>query len=228
MSTVLLVIHLLIAASLVGLVLLQRSEGGALGMGGGTGSLISGRGAADMLAKMTMVAGGLFLLTSISLTVIAGFSQRELENSIVLNRPASQRSVAAPPPARRAAPAPAPAAPAAELTPASAPAADAAAGVAPSPSGALERAGPIERTATPPAAQPTPQNAAPVRSAAAAPPARAPRARAVAPPRAPAPQLAKLRREWPTPPPPAATPPAESIQTEPAPAPVRRRAGPDQ
>ena len=71
MEVILLIIHLLVCVCLIGLVLLQRSEGGALGMGGGggAGSLMSGRGAADALAKMTSVAGGFFLVTSISLTV---------------------------------------------------------------------------------------------------------------------------------------------------------------
>jgi preprotein translocase subunit SecG len=75
MEVILLIIHLLVCVCLIGLVLLQRSEGGALGMGGGgAGSLMSGRGAADALAKMTSVAGGFFLVTSISLTVISGAS----------------------------------------------------------------------------------------------------------------------------------------------------------
>lgn len=73
MEVVVLSIHLLVCLCLIGLVLLQRSEGGALGMGGGGGgSLMSGRGAADALAKMTQVAGGFFLVTSLGLTFIAG------------------------------------------------------------------------------------------------------------------------------------------------------------
>jgi preprotein translocase subunit SecG len=73
MEVIVLIIHLLVCVCLIGLVLLQRSEGGALGMGGGgTGSLMSGRGAADALAKMTSVAGGFFLVTSLSLTFLSG------------------------------------------------------------------------------------------------------------------------------------------------------------
>lgn len=72
MATAVLIIHLLVCICLIGLVLLQRSEGGALGMGGGGGSLMSGRGAADALAKMTSVAGGFFLATSLTLTVLSG------------------------------------------------------------------------------------------------------------------------------------------------------------
>lgn len=76
MTVIILVIHLFVAAALVGLVLVQRSEGGALGMGGGSNSLISGRGAADALARLTMVAGAIFFVTSISLTMIAGSARR--------------------------------------------------------------------------------------------------------------------------------------------------------
>jgi preprotein translocase subunit SecG len=73
MELIVLIIHLLVCLCLIGLVLLQRSEGGALGMGGGAASsLMSGRGAADALARMTSVAGGFFLVTSITLTMISG------------------------------------------------------------------------------------------------------------------------------------------------------------
>lgn len=73
MGLVVLSIHLLVCICLIGLVLLQRSEGGALGMGGGGGgALMSGRGAADALAKMTSVAGGFFIVTSLALTLISG------------------------------------------------------------------------------------------------------------------------------------------------------------
>lgn len=73
MELIVLSIHLLVCMCLIGLVLLQRSEGGALGMGGGGGgALMSGRGAADALAKMTSVAGGFFIVTSLALTLISG------------------------------------------------------------------------------------------------------------------------------------------------------------
>ena len=69
----LLVVHAIIAAAMVGTILMQRSEGGALGMGGGGGgALMSGRGAADALAKMTSVAGGFFIVTSLTLTMLSG------------------------------------------------------------------------------------------------------------------------------------------------------------
>lgn len=69
MENVLLVIHLLACIALVIAVLLQRSEGGALGMGGGgTGGLISGRGAASVLVRTTMVLAAVFITTSIVMT----------------------------------------------------------------------------------------------------------------------------------------------------------------
>lgn len=73
METVLLVIHSLVTLILIGVVLLQRSEGGALGIGGGGGGgLMSSRGAANLLTRTTAVLAGFFMLTSISLAFISG------------------------------------------------------------------------------------------------------------------------------------------------------------
>jgi len=74
MQIIILSIHLLVCVCLIGLVLLQRSEGGALGIGGGGGggSLMSGRGASDALARLTAIAGGLFLGVSLLLTWLSG------------------------------------------------------------------------------------------------------------------------------------------------------------
>ncbi len=72
MQTVLLVIHLMIAAALVGVVLLQKSEGGALGMGGGgSGGFLTGRGTANLLTRVTAGLAAAFFLTSIALTILA-------------------------------------------------------------------------------------------------------------------------------------------------------------
>ncbi len=74
MTSVVLIIHLIIALALVALVLLQRSEGGALGIGGGGGGgggLFTGRGAANMLTRSTAVLAGVFFATSILLTILA-------------------------------------------------------------------------------------------------------------------------------------------------------------
>lgn len=75
MENVILVVHLILAICLIGVVLLQRSEGGGLGMGGGGGAM-TGRQAASALGKLTWAFAIAFLATSITLTVIAA------ENSV--------------------------------------------------------------------------------------------------------------------------------------------------
>lgn len=70
MENVVLTIHLLLALGLIGVVLLQRSEGGGLGVGGGGGA-VTGRSAATALAKVTWILAAAFIATSITLTVIA-------------------------------------------------------------------------------------------------------------------------------------------------------------
>jgi preprotein translocase subunit SecG len=72
MAPVILVIHLLIALALIGVVLLQRSEGGALGIGGGGGgSLFTSRGAANVLTRTTAFLAVGFFATSLVLSVLA-------------------------------------------------------------------------------------------------------------------------------------------------------------
>ncbi len=73
MENVVLIIHLILALCLIGVVLLQRSEGGGLGMGGGGGGggVMSSRGAATALGKLTWGFAIAFIATSIGLTVIA-------------------------------------------------------------------------------------------------------------------------------------------------------------
>ncbi len=75
MATVLLVIHLMVAAALVGVVLLQKSEGGALGIGGGGGGFMTGRGTANLLTRATAMLAAAFFVTSISLTLLARNTQ---------------------------------------------------------------------------------------------------------------------------------------------------------
>ncbi len=70
MTTVLLVIHLIIAIALVGVILIQKSEGGALGIGG-AGNVMSARGAANFLTHATTVLAVLFIALSLILTVVA-------------------------------------------------------------------------------------------------------------------------------------------------------------
>lgn len=70
MENVILVVHLILAICLIGVVLLQRSEGGGLGMGGG-GGVMTGRQAGTALGKLTWAFAIAFLATSITLTIIA-------------------------------------------------------------------------------------------------------------------------------------------------------------
>lgn len=72
MENVLLVLHLIIAICLIAAVLLQRSEGGALGIGGGGGGMVSSRGAATALSKLTWGLAVAFITTSITLAILAG------------------------------------------------------------------------------------------------------------------------------------------------------------
>jgi preprotein translocase subunit SecG len=73
MATVLLVLHLLLAAGLVGVVLLQKSEGGALGIGGGGGGggFLTGRGTSNLLTRLTAGLAAAFFMTSLLLTILA-------------------------------------------------------------------------------------------------------------------------------------------------------------
>ncbi|MBM3605006.1 MAG: preprotein translocase subunit SecG [Alphaproteobacteria bacterium] len=176
MENVILTVHLILAAMLTGIVLLQRSEGGGLGMGGGgggAGGVMSGRQAANALTRLTWILGVAIFCTSIGLTVLAA---RQASTGSVLdqigvpagNQPQTNMPTLpayTPPPATGGNPLvpPTPDAPTAETPAATAPAAE----------------------VTPPAAQPT----APAEAPAAPQPAPepAPAADAVTPPAAEAP-----------------------------------------
>ncbi|MDE2446068.1 MAG: preprotein translocase subunit SecG [Alphaproteobacteria bacterium] len=71
MQSVLLVVHLIVALALIGLVMLQRSEGGALGIGGGSGNLFSSRGVGNTLTRATAILAACFFATSVALTMLA-------------------------------------------------------------------------------------------------------------------------------------------------------------
>ena len=71
MENVVLTVHLILAIALIGVVLMQRSEGGGLGIGGGGGGAVSGRSAATALSKLTWLMATGFLITSLTLTVLA-------------------------------------------------------------------------------------------------------------------------------------------------------------
>lgn len=72
MHTVLIVIHLMIVLALVGVVLIQRSEGGGLGIGGGSG-FMSARGAANALTRTTAILATAFFITSLALGILARY-----------------------------------------------------------------------------------------------------------------------------------------------------------
>ena len=93
MTTVILVIHLMIAAALVGIVLVQKSEGGALGIGGGGSGFMTGRGAANLLTRITSVLAAAFFGTSILLAILASQSS---EPTSILNRGEQTQSGDAP------------------------------------------------------------------------------------------------------------------------------------
>ena len=76
MEAAILTIHLLLALALILVVLLQRSEGGGLGIGGGGGGLMTSRGAATALSKLTWVIGIAFVVTSLTLTILAAHGSR--------------------------------------------------------------------------------------------------------------------------------------------------------
>jgi preprotein translocase subunit SecG len=86
MSTVVLVIHLILAIALVGVILLQKSEGGALGIGGGGGGggFLSARGTANLLTRTTAFLAIAFILTSLVLAILAS---RERGPSTILDTP---------------------------------------------------------------------------------------------------------------------------------------------
>lgn len=115
MQHVVIVIHLMLVLSLIGVVLLQRSEGGGLGIGGGGGGgFMSSRGTANVLTRATAILAGLFFVTSLLLSILAGMNRQP---SSILQRgaPAGQSAPAggllnelqqsAPPPAAPATPA---------------------------------------------------------------------------------------------------------------------------
>jgi preprotein translocase subunit SecG len=76
MFTFLLIVQTLIAASLVSVILMQRSEGGGLGVGGSSSGFMTARGAADFLTRSTAILGGLFVVLSIVLAAYAGATRR--------------------------------------------------------------------------------------------------------------------------------------------------------
>ena len=98
MFAFLLVVHAIIAAALVTVILMQRSEGGGLGMGGSPSGLMSARGAADFLTRATAVLATLFVGFSIVLAVYAATrAAPQIDTSLARTPPATQTAPATAP-----------------------------------------------------------------------------------------------------------------------------------
>jgi preprotein translocase subunit SecG len=95
LSTVLLIIHLFITLAMIGVVLIQRSEGGGLGIGTsqGMGSFMSGRGTANLLTRTTAILAAIFMVLSLALAVL---NKTGTQGPSLLDAPASAPSPAAP------------------------------------------------------------------------------------------------------------------------------------
>jgi preprotein translocase subunit SecG len=198
----LLTLNILVCLALVGVVLLQRSEGGALGTGGPTG-LITTRGAGDLLTRTTWVLFTLFLLISLALTLLGG---RERSSQAILNRLKNQSinpdALALPSAPRPASPAAAPPA----VTLPTAPPAAAIAPVAPPPA----RTRPLTAPTPTVRVLPAPKSAPGAPTPAASPPASA----TPSPVAAPTPKIEVTPPPLAVPPPPA--PKEAAPQTPPA------------
>ena len=83
MENFILILNIILAIILVIIILLQKSEGGALGIGASQESFISSRSAGNLLTKATAIIATLFIITSISLTIMA---QKKISTSSVLER----------------------------------------------------------------------------------------------------------------------------------------------
>ena len=103
MFAFLLVLQSLVALALISVILMQRSEGGGLGVGGSSSGFMTARGAADFLTRSTAILGGAFILLSIIMAAIAGATggpvevDTSLANSVA---PAQQNQAAPAPPAQ--------------------------------------------------------------------------------------------------------------------------------
>jgi len=97
MQQVIIVIHLMLVLALIGVVLLQKSEGGGLGIGS-TGGFMTSRGTANVLTRATAILAGLFFATSLILSILAGMSHKT--TSIIGGSPSTpvQTAPGAPPP----------------------------------------------------------------------------------------------------------------------------------
>ena len=108
LSTVLLIIHLFVTLALIGVVLIQRSEGGGLGIGTsqGMGSFMSGRGTANLLTRATAILATAFMALSLSLALLNRGTMGTSRSILDTNPSPASSLPAAPPPAPSAPSAP--------------------------------------------------------------------------------------------------------------------------
>jgi preprotein translocase subunit SecG len=106
MFTFLLIVHGLIALSLVVTILVQKSEGGGLGMGGSPSGLMSARGAADFLTRLTTILATLFVSLSVVLAVMASSGHSSKIDSTLATKAPQGGAIPAGPPAAQTAPQP--------------------------------------------------------------------------------------------------------------------------
>lgn len=110
MNTVLLIIHLFVTIALIGVVLIQRSEGGGLGIGTsqGMGSFMSGRGTANLLTRTTAILAAIFMLLSLALAIINRGGNRgggaSLLDTVPASKPVTPETAPAQPPPQPAGP----------------------------------------------------------------------------------------------------------------------------
>ena len=93
MENFILIINIILAILLIGIILLQRSEGGALGLGASQDTFISSRSAGSFLTKATAIIATLFIITSISLTII---SKEEFSTTSVLEKTEEEKDSSEP------------------------------------------------------------------------------------------------------------------------------------
>ena len=107
MFAFLLIVQTVVAVSLIGVILMQRSEGGGLGVGGSSSGFMTARGAADFLTRSTSILGGTFIVLSIVLAAYAGATRQPTKIDTSLANQTAPAPVTAPiaPPANQAAPA---------------------------------------------------------------------------------------------------------------------------
>lgn len=93
MHTLILVVHVILAICLVAVILMQRSEGGALGgLGGGMGGFMTGRSVGNMLTRMTAILATCFMVTSLTLAIMSKNEAAKAEKSFMEEKPAAVKT----------------------------------------------------------------------------------------------------------------------------------------